>query len=365
MFARIAAGALFLAAIPALADPVDIDAEPDSTWVHEWTKFPAPPELAGFQRTEIKDLATGQTNIWTTYKDADTATTATIYLFRPGVANVAIWEDRALLSLQANTDAIGKLDLTQTIAGNFTPRSGGGKDSGIIAYGPVSGKDAKSTGLAIFPYDNWLVKIRITSDTLAADALASKLVAVLSAIELPPARIEYPAATEIPACKKALDFSTMSDRGATPGPVLLMMTGLAGAERKTPDAGAQPKVVTDPEYCRDKATTIAYGVYRAKGSEHAYLMAIGDAGLAASVGEYDMPGFLDTRPDRYRGTGGKDYWPMVMTDQRTNIYAPFKGLISPAKMLEIAQSEAPTAAVVFKPEGGTNIILPPPPAAPN
>ncbi|MDQ4088533.1 MAG: hypothetical protein M3177_11085, partial [Pseudomonadota bacterium] len=38
-----------------------------------------------------------------------------------------------------------------------------------------------------------------------------------------------------------------------------------------------------PTYCREPGATLQHGVYRPGGSRHAYLVALGDAGIALSI----------------------------------------------------------------------------------
>src|SRR5690606_30997144 len=101
-------------------------------------------------------------------------------------------------------------------------------------------------------------------------------------------------------------------------PILNMVGTSATQARSVPPPQAPaPRKVEDPEYCRDSGSTATYGIYRPKGDDKAFVIAIGDAGLAASVAPFVPPPFLDGRPDRYQGTGSKEYWPMVMNEDRT------------------------------------------------
>lgn len=359
MLRRAVFGLVLFVASPALAQSTPIEVGKDAEWTHQWTSFVAPPQLAGLERVGIVDQSSGQTNISASYQDAKSGTSATVQIFRPGLMSVAIWKDRSLLSLSGNKEGMGRLDLTQTIAGNFTPRSGGGKDSGYIAYGPLTGGSATSMGMALFPQDTWLVKIQMSSNTLAADALAQKLVGLLSAIELPKSRIAYPPTADIADCRGTLAFGSGEERGDLHMPILNMVGASATQARSLPPPQAPaPKKVEDAEYCRDSGSTAAYGIYRPKGDDKAFVIAIGDAGLAASVAPFVPPPFLDGRPDRYQGTGSKEYWPMVMNEERTNIYAPFQGLPSPGKILDMLRAEAPVEVVEFAPDGTSKIVLP-------
>lgn len=352
MFRRVLPCLLLASASPALGQLIDIETEEGKPWTHQWTSFTAPPVLEGSVRSRVTSLNEEQTNFWVTYQDRETGTTTTIFLYRSGLMSVLIWFDRALEGMKNSSGVIGALDTSLAQSGSFTPISGGGEGSGLLLYGPTTGGGMDSTGLALFPFDDWLVKIRISSRDLAPPELFYKFVDVLSNLRLPQSRIEYPAASDIAPCETQLNASDAGNRSAASKDAFGAIASIAAGKRKPPQGAMQR--VEDPEYCREWQEDSSYSVYRSKGSRDSYVLALGDSGYAVSVGKYDLSWLGPRQADL-----ASRYWAMAMEEGRTGIFVPFSALPDPDYLLDTVMEERPSAAVVFEPNGNTRIVLPP------
>ena len=316
-------------ATPALAQ-TEIEVDDDAGWVHQWTSLSAPTEMAGFERGSITDFSANQLNIGIAYNLDGGSTWATLYIYRPGLLDVSLWQDRALAALLENS-TFGTFDVTEAIAGNFTPRSGGGTDSGTILYGPLSGSRPTATGIVLYPHDGWLVKVRMTSTELDQAEIGQLLIEFVSDIELPDATVRYPAARIIEPCEDTLEFNDTDRRGAIGMPRLLMVTTQIsmmrsfGDDDEVPDEAAN---VADRGFCREAGSSAAAGVYRANGDQRSYVLALGDSGMAIGVGQFELAEMVvnQDRGDRFAGTGGRDYWITFSNEERTNIFTHFDGM---------------------------------------
>ncbi|MBH0113135.1 hypothetical protein I5E68_09275 [Novosphingobium sp. YJ-S2-02] len=272
--------------LPALCDP--IVAPVDAEWYHGLTGYAFEPEVAGFARLEIQDLGKAQLDISSTYSDEATQTEATVYLFHAGLADASVWHDRILATM-----ASGKLGTLGTAAANttiFTPPSGQ-PDAGIRTVAPLSGESARSTGVAIYPFADWLLAVRMTSHSLQAADLDTRLSAFVTAFSAPHAPIGAAKAYAIKACDNALPQKTAKIYKPTMMDALLGATIGAAPKDETYDSGALP--AKDADWCRDPASTADYGVYRSKGTRKHYIVAVSDAGMTASVGEETLSGLVN------------------------------------------------------------------------
>lgn len=214
---------------------------------------------------------------------------------------------------------------------------------------PLRGREFRSTGLAIFPLDGWLVKVRISSTELDPEQLAARLDAFLAALSYE-ARGTTPPATVMADCVKPLRFRN-ARRAAPPGlGTQLILSALSGiVEEKAQEAGND--VPAAPErFCRDAATKPDFGVYRHEGADDAYIIALGDAGVSAAVHRQPAAGLLG-------GSGGRDFWIYLSTIYETYTYRGFRSLPRPDQVVEVIETEHPATSVKRDGNGNTTINL--------
>lgn len=326
---------------------MELEIPADASWRHQWTDLAAPPELSGFNRDSIQEIEANQLNIMALYFDRSSKSLAAIYVFRPGLADVSIWSERAIQSLRSAPE-FGSTGLSDEVAGNFTPKSGGGANSGYVVYGELVGGEGKSAGVAVFPHDGWLVKVHMSSAALTKDELAQRLNAFVSALDMQPAAVEYPRAYGIADCAEPISFARNARRARPDSSQLLIMTAMAPQMRIRTDKDGKPITPIAPShYCRDQSSTATYGVYRADGTEDAYVVAYGDAGSTMTVGKSDLASLLG---------GRNDYWLMLGESARVSIYDPFVRLPSPDIAIAAVQGEEPIGAAQ-DPPGGDPVII--------
>ncbi len=296
-----AALGLILAAMPPLAAQDQPAARPASVWSHDRSGLTVPATLAGFTRGESKQYDEDGYNVSVAFRDKASGSWATLFIYRASPASVPMWGDRAAAALFRSGAQIA-IDPAAVTRRSFTPPGGAGEMSGMKLVAPATG-GAASTGLAIYLHDDWLVKLRMSSETLDPAALEARLGAFLDALALPTARRAAPPFAEIADCaapakpgKKAklVQLDMM-------GSILLGGTLSAAhderleKEKAAAEKGAAVKAASETPWCRDAASKPEYGIYRA-GSDEGYLVAFGDSGTSLTVARYDMAGLI--RPSR-------------------------------------------------------------------
>jgi hypothetical protein len=342
------AAALLGVAVSASAEPTRLQLDPNASWEHRWTKLQMPPRLDGLTRTWIADFGTGQLDMIGTYQDPATRTTASLYLFRAGLADVSVWEDRIAQTIRANTQ-LGTADQAHALVGPFTP-TGHAADSGYVVVYPESGQTFTASGFSLFPHDGWLVAVRMTSGTLTPEALRARLASFTAAILLAAGKFTYPRAEAMADCPEALSFGPPAPRATRDRASLLLLGAVAtNARRPTDDKGKPTTTAPAREFCRDRLSAPMFNVYRAHGVRDSYVIAAADSGVAINVGRLDMTAL----------PGGKaNYWATLATAADIRFFGPFETLPTPQQVIQAVSSEPPAGSVVDPPEGKPTINLP-------
>ncbi|WP_126172789.1 hypothetical protein [Altericroceibacterium xinjiangense] len=331
---------------PLAAEPRPISADSEIAWQHEWTSARLLPRIGSFKRVSLEDYGTQRVDVVAGYRDRASATAANVYLFRASPVDVSIWQDR-MFTMMASDELVGALDKTSVVAASFTPGSGAGKDSGYIVYGAVSGKKARSTGFALLPHDGWLIAVRMTSQDMSAADLGEQLTSFVAGVELPRAKVSYPAASAIAECPRPLSFEGDAPRATFQRQASVVLNVIATNRGKKTD-GAPVTSAKAVKWCRDPSSTTSYGVYRRKEHKNAYLIAFRDGGASAEVGRVRLDPWLDA---------GGSFWIRFTDPDRTLNYAPFTSLPSPEEVEAAMQKEEPFSAVLQAPGGGSRTYM--------
>ena len=253
--------------------PRNLNVPARSAWQHAETGMILPREAGGLARREVLDLGTGELDIVGQYEGTD-GTVATVYLFRTGMPDVPMWFDRALTAIRERPDQYGR-------AGEAAPaafaRPGAAAPSGLRAALDLTGGRYRSTGLAVAPLGDFLLKVRISAPTLDRAGMDALLIRFVEGLRWPAPRGAEFAAAPVEPCAEPLRLRrarlVRSDIGHS------LLDALSGAIRRPPDATEPPAA-----FCREPGATLQYGVYRPDGSRDAYLIALNDAGIALRVG---------------------------------------------------------------------------------
>ncbi|HKR25104.1 MAG TPA: hypothetical protein VJS15_07585, partial [Allosphingosinicella sp.] len=86
-----------------------------------------------------------------------------------------------------------------------------------------------------------------------------------------------------------------------------------------------------PVYCREPGATARHGVYRVEGSRDSYLLALGDAGVALSLGQA-----LDLGALTGQGGGGRRYSMTLLERSATSALPSFNRLPPPDQAIAVA-----------------------------
>jgi hypothetical protein len=317
--ALLAALILAFGAEPAAAQR-KLDVPAASGWQHAQTGLVLHAKLAGLPRTDLTDSGNAELDVMAQFGDeADTA--ATVYVFRPALMSVPIWFDRSetAILLRSAFGTAAPVAAPLAFASPLAKNASGLRRVYVPSKGPY-----KSTALAMLPLGEWLVAVRISSQTLDPVQLDAKLSEAVATIGWPKTPVpEAEAASAVAPCGKPLAYAKKAKLKKAD-----MSDALMGAIMSTPlpdDAKGKPGAsLPKPSlYCRELPPAAPYGVYRAPEATGAYVMALGDAGVVINIG--GMPLFGDTR-----GVA------VSLADlEGTSIYPPFESLPNPDQVIGI------------------------------
>ena len=330
----VSAGLLLMLALPAKAQ-TEIKVPAAAGWKHAQTGMIFRSKLAGIPRTEIKDGSDTELDVSIHYSDTDT--TLTIFLFRPALANVAVWFDRSETQI-ALGDLFGGVSPFADIRA-FAPPQGTIASAMRRIYVPGK-REIKSTALAVLPLGEWLLKIWMTSNGLDPAELDAKLDEVVKAIGWPADATESVAAVPLPICTGQLAYARKAKLRKPSLTDALLGATLMGVAA---DKAAKGEKGTPIDWCREGQANQQYGVYRDKGSRDAYTLPMGDAGRTISV----SPGIaLDG------GNGG--YMLTLGQLDRTLVYPSFDRLPAPDTAFQAVFKTAPVSSSA---RGGKDITI--------
>lgn len=273
--ALLLAGILFSA--PAIADPVELSVPADEAWQHQWTEMEFPVSIGEFNRNRIIQFEEREGNISANYYGDDSRTVLSIYIFRPGVPDPSIWHDRAVTAISTN-QMLGSVNLNDRETHTFVP-SGATTASGIMTVFKAGG-DFKSTAVALYRSEDWLVKVRMSSERLSRKKLTELLEVTLQSFS-PLNDKKALEAYRIESCSDDIVFS-LAER-VSPEDFEPMAIAIASGIMAT---GAE--LDTDPDekpvrYCGQGPRSPRAAIYRPIGTNDQYLIAFGDAGFSVNV----------------------------------------------------------------------------------
>ncbi|UZK64799.1 hypothetical protein [Sphingomonas sp. M1-B02] len=279
-FAALAAGMLLTIAIPAIAQ-----AQPRNlpitgkAFEHQHSKLRLPGELLGFRMTRLIENAPDQLDVVALWDSPDNKEAISVYVYRFVLGAVPVWFDRARVAIETRADVYGSVTrLPGAMA--FVP-PGQSTASGLATTYATQGR-FRSTGVALLPMGEWLVKVRYSSATLAPEQLAPRVQAVLAALTWPDKIGAAPAAVPIEPCATPLIFAGKANPAKQDSGSALMAALMATAEGAKDDPVKRP--AAPASWCRDPALVEAGAVYRPDASASSYLIAINDAGRGVRVG---------------------------------------------------------------------------------
>lgn len=323
-------GALLLA----LASP-SIEAQPrlrplqvpaNASWQHAETGLVLPPMIDGLSRRNVSDTSAEELDISSNYESADGQLTTTVYLFRPQIASVPLWFDRARTVFeQLNRFAVaasGPLP-TRAFALGEDPQS-----SGLGIVYPLSDGDYAASGIAVASMGGWIVKLRTSAKSMDAAALETRLAAFMRAMRLPKGLALTAATAELSACPAPLKLKQAKMvRPDMTQTLLVSVLSIAASSKPRAAPGT---------FCKEAAGSANYGLYRADASSNSYIMGLADSGRLISVAE---------TMDLTRQNKRASYSVTLMDLGRTSVFPSFDRLPKPDQVVKMLGTSRPLSSV--------------------
>lgn len=329
------------AAAPAEARTIDIPAT--AGWKHAGSGTVLRREIAGLVRESLSDSGESELDVSAQFRSRDQSTLATIYIFRPANNSAPIWFDRSRTMIEQG-DMFGMKGRSVDIQPSALDAAAPSATSGLKIVYPVSAGNFRSTALALVPAGEWILAVRITSSTLDAPGLEAKLNAILTGIGWATNIAQAPATEPVQPCADPLKFGKAKLLPPSLGNALMdAVAGIAAAKSDTDSSPAKP--APPAVYCKDPASTMNYGIYRANAESNAYVMAAGDAGISVLVGRTISLG------------SGPRYSVIVQQLDSDLSYPSFSRLPSPDQVWHLINEASPLSATARN-GNGTQIHLP-------
>jgi hypothetical protein len=352
-----------IASTPVSARQVELAINDDEAWDHSLTDLALPTAAAGFDRIAVLAIGDGELDVSGQYSHEASGSIATIYIYRPGFADVSIWHDRAVKSIAA-ANYFGRIDMDKARTTLFAAAPDATPNSAIRTVLPLE-KGYNSTGVALAPYGDWFVKIRLSSKTYSMDELDAKMAEIFSSLSLPAGSSLHPAAYTIQQCEKPLSKkkakrvkANKEEAGAASilqallGTMVEEKINEAVAEEKADQAEGTATAPVRPVFCVDPQKGKFWSAYQASGNDTEYWMALGDSTLNAFVGSASMLEFM---------SGKKGQYQVTLTDSARRMnFRPFRSMPNPKQVAEVAFGENPSSSTVRSigdDDDGMTIIL--------
>jgi hypothetical protein len=306
--------------LAATAHARDLPVPLDKGWQHAKTGLILMPTLAGEQRTALTDSGQDELDVAAQYGTGAGDVSITVYLFHPGLDDVALWFDRIDTAIHAR-DIYGGVTATTTSPTIFRRPNSSTDDSLRMVYAPQKGP-YRSTAAAIMPLGDWLVSIRISSKVDVPAALSAELDTVIAGIRFPASAAASRPVTPISACTTHIAYHHA--RLIKPDSSQVLLGALAGTLIADKSVTTDAKPVT---FCRDGAGTTEFGVYRQDNDTPEYWLAFNDAGQAAYVSG-GLTGLI--------GKGG--FQVQLLTFDGTDVFQNFDQLPEPKQAAALVET---------------------------
>lgn len=247
-------------------------------FTHKHSGLKIPETMLGMPMFAIREIAADQLDIFFNYEISGKNELISVYIYRQVSGGVPVWFDRARYSIENRPDVYG--DVTPSAVTAFAP-PGQTHTSGLAITYRVGKGPFRSTGLALMPMGEWLVKVRYSSASLEPEALAPRLRAVFEQLGMPgtvpngiAALPVQPCATPLALTGKAAELKP--DGGAVTADAIMSVP-------IPPDAKTKNPVQPPASWCLDSTRPQVGAVYRPDGDTNAYLLTVNDAGRGVFV----------------------------------------------------------------------------------
>lgn len=272
---KLAALCLVLVAAPAQAQ--------SDPWTHAKSGLSLPAEIGAMRRGEERDLSNGKT-LDVMIQFGQQTEPVTIYVYRSAFPNPALWFERIRHAMKQNVGSPTERVAPRSFTFAGAPAPNGLREEIAIP----NGGSWKTTAVAIAQVGEWIVKTRITSQTLDSAGIAAKMDSLLAAFRAArtpavPLPLIVPAPCDAKSAAGGKPLKTNSDEAMAGA----MVTGVMVMAQ----ARGQTGLASDPgSWCHESSEIPAQyiSLYRQRDGK-AWVALVGDAGIAISGHSFAAP----------------------------------------------------------------------------
>lgn len=272
-------GLLLALALPSVAHAAveDIEIAPDAAFVHPQTGIALPAKIGELPRDRLHDFSEGlRNNIGSAYIGPERDTVVSVYIYRPVITDISLTTDVVmdLISTQHTPEKDAKL---APVA--FTPAGRDIADLLMITFDVETQGQYPVGGVALIPFDDWLIKVRISSDRYNARTLPALIRETVEQLNLPQPQRSAPAAGRMRACTGTAEYGTAAIVDPGSDGMMAGVLGMTMAQLTLPKDGEDAeKSATPDQWCRDTQAQDSQ-VYRLNEATDRYVVALSDSAI--------------------------------------------------------------------------------------
>lgn len=264
---------VLLASVPANAD-----------WSHTGSGITLPDEVGDMRKGEVRDLSDGQqTDVAIQYGSGPLG--VTVYVYKASYPNPALWYNRTIAQMSGNVGGFDSSAKPTAITVAGSPRPNGLRQSFEITNPDGRAGAYRSTSFALIQVNEWMLKLRISSQNLGRDEVDKKMSALINAMKFSrvvadplPLIAPSPCTDQAPAYGgKPIDRKDMEKpvaEGMLQGMVVLAEASGGGGLAKEPEKWCSFPLATAP--------AMLATAYREKQNGN-FVILIADSGCALSA----------------------------------------------------------------------------------
>jgi hypothetical protein len=165
-----ALGMAFFSSAPAVAE-----------WSHSASGISIPDQIGDMQKGKVGDMSGGKlTDVAVQYGSGPLA--VTVYVYKSSYPNPALWFNRTIALMKRNVGGFSSDFQIRSITVAGSPKPNGLRESFEINTPNGHAGPFKSTSIALIQVNEWLLKLRITSQNLGKDEIDQKMNMLIDAI---------------------------------------------------------------------------------------------------------------------------------------------------------------------------------------
>ena len=313
-----------------------IELEVGANWQHPHSGITVPSELGGISRGAATEYAPDFLNIGFSFRIDDPYEELSLYIYRHTNGGSPVWFEQARKAIEIR-DTYAGAELAFGVEQYGWPGAEGWQGQRAIYDLPSDGF-AKSTGVALFSVNGWLVKMRASSASRSPEELATLMDQAFAELTPPEPSVPQSPVIAVVDCEKKLKFKKAKDSKQDGASALL--GGIVAdkvEEAKVSETEARPAVA----WCRDGSLSPMQVAYRADASTDSYLIALSDSGMGVSVAPDLSAQFLAEDSKKSKPA----YSITVITDAQRINYVPQDRLPSLKRVLEVINANRTTSSV--------------------